>query len=458
LLSVAVEYAGQALTDHVTLVFQVSDTGQGMTQEQMDKLFTEYTRFYTETNRTVEGTGLGLNITRNLVHMMKGEISVESEQGKGSTFTVRLPQKLVNSEMLDKELTKNLMDFHFGEKAQLKKAQQITREYMPYGRILIVDDVQTNLFVARGLMAPYGLSMDTAANGFDAVERIKRGDSYDLILMDHFMPKMDGMEATKIIRGLGYTNSIVALTANAVSGQAEMFMENGFDDFISKPIDIRQLNTILNKLVRDRYPAETIEAARRLKKDLDSHSATGISQESASSQIKDFFVRDAKNAVNILESMALNSDGFIQEEMEQYRVTVHGMKSALANIGEKELSAVALKLEQAARNRNIGVISAETPEFIQALQSLIVKFKPVQEDNYLEISADDLSFLQEKLLTIKKVCGDFDNDAAEAALRELKQKKWPNHIIAVLDDIAAHILHSDFDKAADLAETTANNP
>jgi CheY-like chemotaxis protein len=272
------------------------------------------------------------------------------------------------------------------------------------------------------------------------------------------MPKMDGVEATKIIRGMGYTNSIVALTANAVSGQAEMFMENGFDDFISKPIDIRQLNTILNKMVRDKYPAETIEAARRLKKDLDNHSAAGILQESASSQIKDFFVRDAKNAASILESMTLNSDDLGQEEIEQYRITVHGMKSALANIGEKELSADALKLEQAARDQNISVMSANTPEFIQALQSLIVKYKPAQEDNNLEISADDLSFLSEKLLAIKKACGDYDNNAAEAVLRELKRKKWPNLTTAVLDDIAAHILHSDFDKAADLAETTANNP
>jgi CheY-like chemotaxis protein len=307
-------------------------------------------------------------------------------------------------------------------------------------------------------MAPYGLSIDTAANGFDAVERIKRGDSYDIILMDHFMPKMDGVEATKIIRDTGYTHPIVALTANAVSGQAEMFLANGFDDFISKPIDIRQLNTILNKLVRDKYPAETVEAARRLKKKLDSHSApSGASQGPASSQIIDFFVRDAKNAVNILESMALNGGDLNDEEIEQYRITVHGMKSALANIDEKELSGIALKLELAARDRNTGVISAQTQEFIQALQSLIVKFKPAEEDKNLKISAEDLSFLREKLLEITKACGDFDNDTAETALKDIKQKKWPNHINAVLGDIAAHILHSDFDKAADLAENTAKD-
>jgi CheY-like chemotaxis protein len=366
---------------------------------------------------------------------------------------VRLPQKLVNSDVLDKELTKNLMGFQFGAKTQLKKTAQITREYMPYGRILIVDDVQTNLFVARGLMAPYGLSIDTAANGFDAVERIKRGDSFDLILMDHFMPKMDGVEATKIIRGLGYTRSIVALTANAVSGQAEMFMENGFDDFISKPIDIRQLNAVLNRLVRDKYPAETVEAARRLKENLDNKStAVAASQVSTNQQLTDFFVRDAQNAVSVLKSIILHINNPNEEEAELYRITVHGMKSALANIGENELSADALKLEQAAKNRDAGIISAETPVFLQALESLIAKIKPAQEDNDLTISATDLSFLQGKLLELKNACAAYDDSAAEAALREMKQKKWPNHITAVLDDIAVRILHSDFDEAADLAE------
>ena len=134
---------------------------------------------------------------------------------------------------------------------------------MPYGNVLIVDDVETNIYVTKGLLSPYGLKIDSALSGFEAIDKIKSGSIYDIIFMDHMMPKMDGIEATKILRELGYICPIVALTANALVGQAEMFLANGFDDFISKPIDVRQLNAVLNKLIRDKQPPEVLEAARR---------------------------------------------------------------------------------------------------------------------------------------------------------------------------------------------------
>ena len=126
-------------------------------------------------------------------------------------------------------------------------------EPMPYGRVLVVDDVESNLYVVKGLLAPYELSVDAVMSGFDAIDKIKGGEAYDVIFMDHMMPTMDGMEATKIIRGLGYAQPIVALTANAMVGQSDIFLANGFDGFISKPIDVRQLNAALKKYVRDRH-------------------------------------------------------------------------------------------------------------------------------------------------------------------------------------------------------------
>jgi CheY-like chemotaxis protein len=253
----------------VTIIFRVSDTGCGMTQKQMDKLFDDYSRFNTEANRTIEGTGLGMGITKQLVNLMNGEITVTSEPGKGSVFTVRLPQGYVDSSVLGKETTEYLRQLHFGKISLPKKMTQITREYMPYGKVLIVDDMEPNLFVAKGLMAPYGLSIDTALNGYEAIDIIKEGGQFRITFRDHFMPKMDGIETTKNIRSLGYTRPIVALTANAVAGQAEMFMSNGFNGFISKPIDIRQLNSMLNKLIRDKHPIEMVNAARRLKESLE---------------------------------------------------------------------------------------------------------------------------------------------------------------------------------------------
>jgi len=271
-MTAAAEYkmSEQEENPRVTLIFSISDTGCGMTCEQVNKLFDEYTRFNLEANRATEGTGLGMNITNRLVQLMNGEIIVESELNKGSTFTVKLPQGIVpGAGVIGSELAENINKCSRGKSAPpVKKSAQIIREYMPYGKVLIVDDMEPNLYVARGLLSSYGLSIETVLSGEEAVEKIKKGLTFDIIFMDHFMPGMDGIETVKIIRGLGYTYPIVAMTANALAGHAEMFAKNGFDGFIPKPIDIRQLNDMLNKLIRDRYPAETVEAARCLKENL----------------------------------------------------------------------------------------------------------------------------------------------------------------------------------------------
>jgi len=251
-MTIFVEKPPQEETGHVTLVFRVRDTGQGMTQEQIGKLFDEYARFNLKTNRTTQGTGLGMPITRNLVNMMGGKIDVDSTPGKGSVFTVRLPQKNAGTGVLGKELAENIQKFRFTKATQVRKAQ-IVRTPMPYGSVLIVDDTKTNLDVAKLILSPYGLKIETANSGLEAINKIKDGKKYDIVFMDHMMPEMDGVEAVKIMRELGYKDPIVALTANAIVGQADMFLKNGFDEYISKPIDIRQLNAILNKMIRDKY-------------------------------------------------------------------------------------------------------------------------------------------------------------------------------------------------------------
>jgi len=234
------------------LIFNIRDTGRGMSKEQLGSLFEEYRRF--DHNMRVEGTGLGLAITRRLIKLMDGEILVESEPEKGSVFTVRLPQKLADGEVLGKEAAENLSKFNFSENENSRmKNRRIMRERMPYGRVLVVDDVKTNLYVAVGLMELYGLKIDTATSGKDAIQLVQDGNVYDVIFMDHMMPEMDGIEATARLRRLGYKGLIVALTANALTGNNELFLKNGFNDFIPKPIDSRQLNDILNKYVRDRH-------------------------------------------------------------------------------------------------------------------------------------------------------------------------------------------------------------
>jgi signal transduction histidine kinase/CheY-like chemotaxis protein/HPt (histidine-containing phosphotransfer) domain-containing protein len=439
----------------VTVIFRVSDTGQGMTKEQVDKLFEEYTRFNTEANRMTMGTGLGMTIAKALIQMMDGAIFVESEPDKGSVFTVRLPQGIVGGGVLGKEIVENLREFRLGKAAQMEKAPQIVREYMPYGRILVVDDVESNLYVVRGLLAPYGLSIETAMSGPEAIEKIKSGVTYDIVFMDHFMPKMDGIEAAKIIRGLGYARPIVALTANALTGQAEMFMEHGFDGFISKPIDIRQLNATLNKLVRDKQPPEAIEAAQRLKAELKKHSARSTKQ-GLDPQLAEIFVRDAQKAASALEMFREKRDVYGEEDLQSYIINVHAMKSALANVGETALSAFAFRLEQAGRGGDFAVISDETSAFLDELRAAAEKLKPKEAEPEGRITGEDQAFLEKQLAAIQAACAEYDKKAAKDALAVIREKTWPRPVREQLNAIAEHLLHSEFEEASQTAGDIRN--
>ncbi|MCL2718771.1 MAG: ATP-binding protein [Lachnospiraceae bacterium] len=395
------------------LVIIISDTGQGMTEEHVKKLFDEYSRFNMETNRATEGTGLGMSITNNLVRLMSGKISVESEKDVGSTFTVHIPQERANSEVLGKEMADNLRLFRINNSAQMRRTQ-ITRDSMPYGSILIVDDVETNIYVVKGLLMPYELKITSAASGYEAIEKIKDGNTYDIIFMDHMMPEMDGIEATKRIRGLGYSQPIVALTANAVAGQADIFLGNGFDDFISKPIDLRQMNMLLNKMVRDKQPLEVIDKARNeaaarkeqniLPKDTDDPEFIRI------------FIKEAGKSLAKLEELIENESWHHNEDdMRFYIIHIHTIKTSLANIGKLDLSATALKLEQAARNKIFEIVISETPLFFQLLKTFLAEL--TKTDN--KVSEFKVSVLNREIagINISKGLEQINND--EIAYMEL---------------------------------------
>jgi CheY-like chemotaxis protein/two-component sensor histidine kinase len=289
----------------VILVISVSDTGHGMTQEQIDKLFDDYTRFNIDPKRQIQGTGLGMSVTKRFIDMMKGEITVKSKPGKGTEFNIRIPQGYVGSAVLGKEGVNNLQRLCTGREAK-ESSNEIIREYMPYGKVLVVDDMEPNLYVTNMVLAPYGLSIATAKSGQEAIDKIKTGMVFDIIFMDHYMPEMDGVEATKIMRDIGYKNPIVALTANALVGQAKVFMENGFSGFLSKPIDTRQLNATLNKFVRDRQPIEVVEAARKQKKLDDEAGMPDLSNLKA--LIVDDFMPNSSLAAGMLEEYKIQSD------------------------------------------------------------------------------------------------------------------------------------------------------
>ena len=222
----------------VVLMVDVIDTGKGIKPEDTDKVFRHFVQVDAVANKGIEGTGLGLAITQNLLKAMGGEIKLESIYGKGSTFSFVLPQKINTLAQSEKSL---------GD----KKVQEFTA---PNARVLVVDDIEVNLAVAEGMLYPYNMHVDLCLSGAEAIEKAKQYH-YDLIFMDHMMPEMDGIEAAKRIRKLGEEDAyyrdlpIIALTANAIDGMKEMFLENGFSDFLSKPIDQIKLNTILAKWI-----------------------------------------------------------------------------------------------------------------------------------------------------------------------------------------------------------------
>jgi FixJ family two-component response regulator len=266
------------------------------------------------------------------------------------------------------------------------------------------------------------------------------------------MPKMDGIEAVKIIRGLGYTRPIVALTANALAGQAEMFMENGFDGFIPKPIDIRQLNASLNTLIRDKYPPEVVEAARQqAAKTNEIKTATLNEQSTSGPELAVLFVRDAEKAIAMISSTIANKFRR-NNDVRQYTVSVHSMKSALANIRENDLSAVALKLEQAGRVEDMAVIMSETPAFLEALRVVVEKNRPKEDDEGGEAADDDDANLGQKLADLQAACAVYDKMTAKEIFYELKQKTWPHEVRELLNNISECLLHSDFKEAAKLAK------
>jgi signal transduction histidine kinase len=240
----------------VWISFYISDTGIGIRSEDIAKLFADYNQVDTRANREVKGTGLGLSITKKFIDMMGGEISVESEYGKGSTFRVRIRQGFVTDKVIGKKTVENLCSFSYSDKKN-KTQKRLARSDLSYARVLVVDDLPTNLDVAAGMLRKYKMRVDCVADGKAAIEIVNAGDPvYDAIFMDHMMPGMDGVEATQMIRALNskYAKNIpiIALTANAVTGNEQMFLENGFNAFLPKPFNVMILDSIIQRWVRDK--------------------------------------------------------------------------------------------------------------------------------------------------------------------------------------------------------------
>ena len=465
-VTLSVDYETCQSSDSVILLLSVRDTGHGMTSEQLSQMYNEYSRFNRVNSVSVEGTGLGLAITQRLINLMNGQIHVESYPKEGSYFSVRLEQQLVDDEILGHEAAENLRQFRMNY-MKYRKKEKIARDPMPYGNVLVVDDVETNIYVAVGLLKLYKLQIDTAKSGREALDKIKNGKKYDIIFMDHMMPGMDGIEATKQLRGMGYKEPVVALTANAVAGQSDIFKKNGFDDFISKPIDIRQLNSVLNKMVRDKQTPDVIEAARRqnskaagtesikaqlLRNDMpgadsgeypendDSNESSALDiiemgRDISGLDIKKGLERyegDEYTYLKVLRSYALNirtlldsMEDIKEEDLNNYRISVHGVKGTSLNVYAEQLGKSAGALEKAAANGDYEFVKSNNGAFHKAAQKLVCDlegfFMKLDSRNPKEKKDKPDKKMLSKLL---EACNDNDIDKADKAMDEIDMYQY----------------------------------
>jgi len=353
--------------ENVKLKISVIDTGIGIKKEDLSEMFSNFSRFDLSENRNIEGTGLGLAITHRLIALMGGSIKVDSEYGIGSSFTVRLTQKVMGTEKVGKISEERVSSAPKSYKAVFTA---------PDARILVVDDNRMNLLVVENLLKNTKAGIKAVMSGSEALEEIKK-NAYDIILLDHMMPNMDGIETLGRMKEMSENKSknavIVALTANAVSGVKEMYLEAGFDDYMSKPIDGRKLEELLAKYLPEEkviFSAEDENAAEY--EDL---------QEAAEEEIPLFDtalgIKYCANSEEIYTEMlavfcemydelkgALTA-AFDEEKWETFVVDIHSLKSNALNIGGKPLSDLCLKLEHSTMNVNSGEEREENLAFIK---------------------------------------------------------------------------------------------
>jgi len=441
---------GEITKDTVFLTMTVADSGIGIKKENLAKSFEDFVRLDFTANKDVEGAGLGLAITKNLVTAMGGDINVCSEYGKGSTFIVKLPQKIRSHEPFG---TIKTQEERSGDNIAIKfnalKA-----------RILVVDDIDTNLKVAEGLMRPYKMHIDLCLNGFAAIEAVKK-NIYDLVFMDHMMPEMDGIEVTKYIREIDDKNPyyanlpIIALTANAVSGTKEMFLANGFNDFLSKPIDTVKLNIILTKWI----PKEKQEQLEVKVTDAGDFETTdmkidgidvkkGISMTGGTiegyMQTLAVFYKDGIRKIEEIKN-SLETDNY-----PLYAIYVHALKSASASIGALDLSEIAKSLEMAEKQGDLNYIKLYNHKFLTALGTLLNNINAILLANKKneQKGSVDFEILKSELNKLKKAIDIFDSDAIYKATEFLQTFTQEADVGDGIENILQKILIGEYEEAS----------
>ena len=443
--------------DTVWVTLKVSDTGIGMTPENLAVLFSDFEQFNIGPNRKVEGTGLGLPITKRMIELMDGHISVESEYGKGSVFAAVIAQKFIDSSVIGNEMADTLKTFRYSDNKRNKNSR-INRIKMPYARVLIVDDNVTNLNVTKGFLQPYGMKVDCVTSGQKAIDIIRDEKyKYNAVFMDHMMPGMDGIEATRIIReeiGTDYAKNIpvIAFTANAISGNEKMFLNKGFQAFVPKPIDIYRLDEVVRHWVRDKSKEKYKYAEEQMPEEVELKiGIPGINK------IKTIalFGGETELFFSALRSFAENTPPLLdklkcvtKETINEYAIFVHGFKGSCASIGAEFLREKALHLEMSANEGNISEVFAKNDDLLKDAKILIENINTVLKEYAAGLDKPMLPDPDPALLErLRQCCENYDINGADDVLGKLDAASYKNGE-SLIAWVRERVIMSEFNEAA----------
>lgn len=451
----------EVVEDRAEIYFSIKDSGQGIAPEDMNKLFGAYSQVDTKKNHKKEGTGLGLAISKQFVEMMGGSIQVKSKYGEGSEFYFTIPQRIVD----------------FRKTSEVKEELRSTNENVlnftaPLATIMVVDDNEMNRKVALGLLAPLKMQIDTAENGKQALDMICK-KKYDLIFMDHMMPVMDGIEATKCLRAMEgdyYKNlPVIALTANAIVEARAKFYEAGMNDFTAKPIDLKEICTKIRKWLPAEYVVENsmnsddtgeqTEAGKLADRENEAETmpvieGLDITEGIKNSGTKELFFSLLGDFYKLIDMKSTKmekclADGLIRD----YTIEVHALKNTARMIGAMELSKWCYELEMAGNAKEAEKLTKETPGMLQLYRSYKEILKPyakLQNEEKKQVSKEEII---EDLQKLRDAIDTFDLDMADEIMKRLEEYQFPEEMEPLLEELRAYVA----DVAMEEIMTTAEN-
>ncbi len=438
--------------DAISLKFKVRDTGIGMKQEDMDKLFSPFARIEERRNRKVEGTGLGMSITNKLLELMGTKLDVESVYGEGSTFSFAVRQNVISKEPIGDFYQKNTMG-----RNELNSYKESFRA--PNAHILVIDDTEINLSVIKNLLKKTMINIDTADSAMSGIELL-RNNKYDVMLIDYMMPKMDGIEALHYMKDEGLVGDMkcVILTANAVSGVREMYISEGFDDYLSKPVNPDLLEQRLiewlpdDKVILD---SDNSDSETDAEKDV-SEEANELADLSAINELDTetgvVYCGSEENYLSVIrifhETAGDKADeirtNYNNKDWENFTVKVHALKSSARVIGAKELSEVARRLEEAGENTDIDTIDNNIDGLLKLYTDLDDKLKVLDKDDS-NLPPLTESMRKDAYDTMREIAISYDYGMMESLLDNIAQYKLEDEDEARFKRIRKCLLELDWE-------------